>query len=173
MKRKVTIERIQPGEGATIYSFKLDSEEETEYLKYWNKYEPITEEKISWSFDIIDGWIEKFLEHGSFEDELKRVDRNTKGLPINVGSQLRLYCYRIGSGILIIGNGGEKPQNPDPQKNKIRNFPKLEYYSKVVKAVGEEIEKQLKEPIKNGKIGRINNELIRLNPIFIDLPDEP
>lgn|GEM_PF-2357202 len=211
MKRKITIKKLEEGEGATLYVFTLENESgteikdescfgikaeseveikaksetvtkaeakiepkaESEYEKFWNKYEPNI--KLSWEFDLIDNWIEKFLKTGCEFEEFKIVTGNTKALPIEVGSKLRLYCYRISKGILILGNGGIKLRNPDPKKNRIKDFPELFYYCETVKAVGLEIEEQLKQPIKAGKIGIIDNELQRLeqNPIYINIPDEP
>jgi hypothetical protein len=173
VKRKILVEKLEEGAGLTLYVFSLENETEAEYIKFWNKYE--TNKKLKWEFDIIDQWVEKFLENGCEFEELKRVTGNTKALPIDIGSKLRLYCYRIDKGILILGNGGEKPRNPDSKKNKIKDFPELDYYCETVKAVGLEIERQLKEPIKSGKIGRIDNDLIRLdlNPIYINIPNDP
>ncbi len=161
---------LEDGKGANLYDFTIDGEEKSEYVKFWEKYE--NSKALAWEFDVIDRWLEKFLQNGCEEEDFRRVTRTTKSLPIEVGSILRLYCYRLDTGIIILGNGGEKPPNPDRKKNRIQDFPDLHYYCEMVKAVGTEIEEQLKEPIKSNKIGRINNTLIRLNPIIINIPNE-
>lgn len=171
MKRKITIEKLEEGKGATLYVFTIGNEAKSEYVKFWEKYE--SNKNLQWEFDVIDQWIEKFLNDGCEEEEFRRVTKTTKSLPINVGSKLRLYCYRLDKGILILGNGGEKPSNPDPKKNRIKDFPDLHYYCETIKAIGTEIEAQLKEPIKSNKIGKINNNLVRLNPIEINIQNEP
>lgn len=167
MKRKITLEKLDEDGYASLYVIKIDDDKKYEYTKFWEKFE--SSKKLKWEFDLIDTRIETILMHGAEDEHFRLEGKGTKALPIELGSLLRLYCHRINKQILILGNGGYKPKNPDPTKNKTQDFPELEYYWEVVRRVGLEIEEQIKKKIISVK----GNQLIGLKTFIIELPDEP
>lgn len=76
-----------------------------------------------------------------------------------------MYCYRIDKEILLIGNGGEKPRNPDPTKNTTKDFPELYAYCETIRNIG----KQLENKIKKGEIIRKGNQLLNLQSFEIEI----
>jgi hypothetical protein len=167
VKKKVILDKLDEEGFTSLYVFTFEGESDSEYEKFFNKYESNTNEKIMWAFDVIEQRINKIVELGATDDHFRPEGKGAKALPVET-SILRLYCYRIDIGILILGNGGEKPKNKDPNKNKTENFPELHFYDKTIKAVGLELKRQL----KNGTITKKGNNLIGLKPFEIIIPDE-
>jgi hypothetical protein len=162
VKRTITLERLDEVGYASLYVFSLDQETESEYVKFWNKYES---GKFQWEFDVIDKRIEQIIKCGAEDEHFRNEGKATKALPFDIGSRLRLYCYRLSQDLIIIGNGGIKLKNIDPEKNKTSDFPELHEYCETVRAVGLEIKRQL----KTAEIKKVGNKLIGLKPFKIEI----
>lgn len=164
MKRKITLERLDEEGIASLYVFTIEGEVESEYHKYWNKFYENVE--FQWEFDVIDERIETIIKDGAEDEHFRKEGKAVKALPFDIGSKLRLYCYRLDIDIIILGNGGVKLRNPNPKKNKTKDFPELYAYCETVRAVGLEVQRQLDNKI----IKKVNNELSGLQPFVIDIP---
>ena len=164
MKRKVSLEKLDEEGLASLYIFTFEGEDVSEYAKFFRKFE--SRKDLEWEFDVIDQRITKILENGAEDEHFRLEGKAVKALPIDTGSKLRLYCYRIDKGIIIIGNGGEKPRNPDPNKNKTKDFPELYSYCETIRTIGQQVENK----IKTKEISRKGNELLNLKPFEIEIP---
>lgn len=165
MKCKVTLSKIEDDGYASIYVFTLEDEKTSEYHKFWDKFE--NDESVQWDFDVIDERIGKIIANGAEDEHFRLEGKATKALPFELGTKLRLYCYRIDVKILIVGNGGKKLKNPDPKKNRTQDFPELFNYCETIRAVGLKLE----ELIKIGAITKKGNELDLKYPFEINIPD--
>jgi hypothetical protein len=165
VKHTIHLEQLEKEEGdyASIYIIKLDDDKKNELEKFDDKFE--NDKKVAWEFKVIYQRLNTIAEQGAEDEHFRPEGKAVKALPINAGSLLRLYCYRLDPEILIVGNGGKKPRNSDPNKNKLKDFPELEEYSKIVRAAGDE----LKKLIKKGIIGRDGNELYDIEPFVIEV----
>lgn len=163
MKRIISLERLDEEGLASLYVFTFLGEDESEYVKYWNKFYENSE--YEWEFDIIDERIEMIIRDGAEDEHFRQEGKAVKALPFDIGSKLRLYCYRLDIDIIILGNGGVKNRNPDPKKNKTQDFPELHAYCETVRAVGLEIQRQL----DNGIIKRVGNQLEGLKSFEINI----
>lgn len=122
MNKKInfTLEIVEQCDNATIYSILLENEDDTEFMKFINKYssDPFFEENLQ----RIVYYIDKFKEYGALERYFRpegKQEQNIKAIPIEV-NKLRLYAIRLTDNILIIGNGGHKKTrtyNEDPELN--------------------------------------------------------
>ncbi|MGP8215314.1 MAG: hypothetical protein ACLQQ4_07105 [Bacteroidia bacterium] len=165
MKRTIVIEKIEGEEYSetVLYSIRFSDEEDSEYTKFYKKFE--NNKLVQWDFDVIDQRITKITKEGAGDEHFREEGGAVKALPFET-SKLRLYCYRLTEKILIIGNGGLKPKNPDKDKNKLIDFPELLLYAETLRVVG----KILQKDIDSGLVA-INrkNELEDLEPINIEI----
>lgn len=167
MNRKIQVYKLEDElEGlCTLYTFEFlyETPLTSEYQKFWNKFSE--DPKVQWDFDVIDQRITKIIEFGAEDEHFRHEFGKVKALPVET-SLLRLYCYRLDSGILILGNGGIKKRNHIDSKNKLSNFPQLETYAKAVRNVG----KTIADKISKKEILRNGNELSNLSPFDIEIP---
>lgn len=167
MKCSVTLDKLDEEGFTSLYVFTFVGETDSEYSKFWDKFE--SDKTVQWEFDVIDRRITTILQYGAEDEHFRMEGKGTKALPINANSKLRLYCYRIDPGILIIGNGGIKLKNPDATKNKTKDFLELYRYCETIRVVGLKIE----ELLRDKTIGRKDNDLLRLKQFEINIPDDP
>lgn len=121
MKRKIIIEPY--GEeylAVTYYLIRFKGEEESEFDKFFNKFDG--DEYFEESFNIIIEWLDRIGNEGALDVHLKQEGGSLKAIPICT-SKLRLYCFRVNECIVILGNGGHKPKHikayqDDPELNK-------------------------------------------------------
>jgi hypothetical protein len=167
VKRTIVVEKLSGDDilGAALYSYKFVGEKKTAFELYFDKFE--LEPSVEWDFDVIEQRLNKIEEYGAEDEHFRLEGKAVKALPIET-SILRLYCYRVDVGILILGNGGLKPVNPVKEKNKLKDFPELQKYADIVRAVGDEIKRQL----NNNEIGRFRNDLQDLEPFEIEIPND-
>lgn len=164
MKCKITINVLEVGKAATLYTYTFTDEKDqiSEYEKFFYKFENV--DNLQWDFDVIDQRIERILENGAEDAHFRQEGKAVKALPFET-SLLRLYCYRIDVGILILGNGGIKKPNTDPQKNKLKDYPELLKYAETLRMIGSIIESKL----RSGEFGKDGNELQDLDTIEIEI----
>lgn len=99
---------VNESNNCTIYTFMFQSENETEFERFYNKFKDDAE----YNPDLmrIVAFINKISQNGAFErffrPEGKMAD-HVVALPV-LTSKLRLYCLRLSDKILILGNGGVK-----------------------------------------------------------------
>lgn len=170
MKRIITIIEFEDEEDkeATLYTFKFEGEDKNEYEKYWEKYE--NDEKIQWDFDVIDQRINKIVEEGCLDCHFRPEGGGLKAIPPTfISGKLRLYCYRVSHHILILGNGGIKLRNPDPEKNKTKDFPELYIHSETLRKIGRIVDRKIKK--REIECDRKLHDFSE--PIEIEIPEIP
>lgn len=111
-KLKLIIE----SENINIYSPQYDEEELTEFEKFIDNYNSLSQTQLRKDYDAIIATIDKMrTECGARENLFRLEGGNIKAIPLfierriskDIGT-LRLYCIRLSDRLLIIGNGGIK-----------------------------------------------------------------
>lgn len=108
MNRKIEIELIDEYLATSFYVIRFENEEYSEYDKFVEKFDG--HENLGEDFEIIIEYLEQIGEQGAIDEFLKREGGSLKAIPIG-SSNLRLYCFRVNSSVLILGNGGHKPNH--------------------------------------------------------------
>lgn len=106
--RDATLKQVKVGAGCTLYSIQFIEKNETEYDEFLRKFKDDC--VLSADLLCILAVVGKIAETGALERYFRPEGKMRDGvcaLPI-VKSKLRLYCLRLSSKILILGNGGEK-----------------------------------------------------------------
>jgi hypothetical protein len=165
VKQIVNVELLESSAGdlASLYVIRFEGEEINEYFKFLDKYEE--NKKYRWEFDVIERRIELIARFGAEDEHFRPEGKGLKALPSDKNALLRLYCYRIDAGVLILGNGGVKNRNSDPAKNKLKHFPELFRHANTIRAVGHHIEREL----QTGKVTRTANKLSAISPFTIKI----
>jgi len=158
VKRKIVVELLEEHEKANFYTIRFEGEEISEFDKFYNTFND--REKFEEDLDRIVYWIDKIGEQGVLERNFRPEGGNLKALLLKT-PELRLYCFKITDGILILGNGGIKrtrTHNEDPVLNL--------HAEKILRKVG----LLLMSRLSDNKVSVHNNTLYG-NLIFeIDIP---
>ncbi|MFY9311055.1 MAG: hypothetical protein WAQ28_18575 [Bacteroidia bacterium] len=151
MKRKIVVELLENHEKVNFYTIRFVDEKISEFEKFYDKFDI---EEFETDIDTIVYWIDKIGEIGALDRYFRPEGGKLKALPIDT-SKLRLYCYKLTEGIVIIGNGGVKKTrtyNEDPLLNS---------FASVLKTIGT----FLVSRINTNKVSVHNNTLYQ-NLIF-------
>lgn len=99
------------GPQASIYSIRVNDENETLFEKFLNENKDTFENEV---FDILQRLDLIGYEHGVRRRYFKENEGGLGDLICalydNPAANLRLYCIRMGSAVIIIGGGGHKPK---------------------------------------------------------------
>lgn len=138
MKKQVEIKRVENSKRVCIYTFQFQNQTQSEFEDFLIRYKDSTDRLLKDDFDRIIKMISKILEYGALErlfrvNESKMQD-HVVSIPLDIlprknHDTLRLYCIRISSEILIIGNGGTKRRKYNDNKitlSHVQNLAKLE-----------------------------------------------
>ena len=116
MNRKIELEIYEECDNVTFYTFKYIDVAENEFDIFLNLFDNA---EFKEDMDIVLGWLDKIGEKGAIDRFFRPERGNMKAVPLDV-SKLRLYCFKISEGIVLLGNGGEKTTetyNEDPVLN--------------------------------------------------------
>lgn len=108
MTQKYSLELIEEHDAANFYSIHLDKEELSELERFFEKFPEGCE--YDREIDTIIAWLDHIGEKGALERYFRYEGIYGDGvcaIPIET-SNLRLYCIRLSSKILVFGNGGIK-----------------------------------------------------------------
>lgn len=138
-KKYFQIELLEEHERVNLYSIRFHGNEFTEFESFLYQFhkQPAYEREVK----RIVYWFDKITNEGAqerfFRPESKMYD-GVCAIPIEFSS-LRLYCLRLSSEILIIGNGGLK------NKRTYNEIPHLQHSVDVLSKLDYLIKKRLKE----------------------------
>ncbi|MCX6272553.1 MAG: hypothetical protein NTU44_15310 [Bacteroidetes bacterium] len=160
MKRKINLELFDQADAVNFYTIRFTDEEISETDKFFDNFNT---EEYSEDLYIIEREISKIGENGALERYFRPEGGYHDGLsalPLIVRhGSLRLFCVRIHDGILILGNGYKKtnqPYNLIPEANKHADCL-------------QKIEKILRARLKKGSTYEYNNLLYEKLNFEIDL----
>lgn len=106
--KTASIELVENGNEATLYSIRFENEDMTEFGKFLAKFR--NNAKLQQEFRTIVRVLEVILNKGAeerrFRNEGKMKD-SVCALAID-SRKLRLYCLRLSDKVLVLGNGGVK-----------------------------------------------------------------
>lgn len=113
---------LEEGNKCTLYSIQFTSEDNSEYERFYNKF--IADAHLNRDLlrivEIIDNIADEGALERFFRPEGKMKD-SVVALPI-LSSKLRLYCLRLSTGILILGNGGVKTTRTYNEDESLRGY---------------------------------------------------
>ena len=138
------------GPQATIYSVKVNDDEDTLFEKFLAENKDRFESEI---YDILERIDLIGFEHGARRRYFKENEGGLGDLVCalydNPNANLRLYCIRMGSAVIILGGGGHKPKTV----RALQEDPKLTHENYLLR----DISKQLGLKMKEGEIFWIND----------------
>lgn len=113
---------VNESDKCTIYTLQFQSESETEFERFYNKFKDDAE----YNPDLmrIVAFINKIAQNGAFERFFRpegRIADHVVALPV-LTSKLRLYCLRLSDKILILGNGGVKNSRTYNEDDTLRGY---------------------------------------------------
>ena len=158
MKRKIVIELLENHENVNFYTIRFVDEGTSEFEKFYDKFDE--KDEFNEDLDKIAYWMGKIGEQGALERYFRPEGGKLKALPIDT-SKLRLYCYKVTEGIVVLGNGGikkTKTYNEDPLLNS---------FAETLRTIC----KFLSSRINTGKVSIHNNTLYQSLTFTIELPD--
>lgn len=137
----VELENIS-GPMATFYSVLVDDEETTLFEKFYNDYKDTFREELKSIVKTLDVMA---LKNGArriyFKENEGKLGDLVCALYDTPHSNLRLYCLRFGSTVVILGGGGHKPKTI----RALQENPTLTQTNAVVKNLSELLYKKIKE----------------------------
>ena len=156
MKRKIVIELLEKHNKVTFYTFRFQNEKDSEFNKFYQAFD--ADPKFDADLNNILMWIDKIGNLGALERNFRPEINRLVALPVETSNKLRLYCYRISTEVVLIGNGGHK-------KTKTFNEdPKLNDYAKTLFSIGN----ILMSLIKSAKVNLYNQELYNIPvPLYL------
>lgn len=141
---KWRIEKITQlsGNKASVYSVVIDDEKETLFEKFLSENKTIFKSEIS---DIVQRLRTIGFKTGAREFYFKK-DEGTLGdgvcaLYDNPHSNLRLYCIRYGTQIVVLGGGGHKPKSI----RKLQEDDKLKQENYLIRKISKDITTLLRD----------------------------
>lgn len=138
------------GPKATIYSVRIDDEEDTIFEKFLEENKDKFEVEV---LDILERLDLICFEHGARRRHFKENEGGLGDLICALydspAANLRLYCIRLGSAVIILGGGGHKPKTIRALQEDI----KLTQENYLLR----EISKQLRLRMKDGEIFWLND----------------
>lgn len=106
MKRRIVLEsRNESYPAVNFYSFLFVGETESEFDKFFNKFD--NDPFYKNDMDLIIEALNTIGEEGALNVHFRNEGGSLKALPIET-SRLRLYCFKVSEGLIILGNGGVK-----------------------------------------------------------------
>ncbi len=105
MKRIIHIEPLDEYESANFYTIRFNDEEDSEFDKFFSKFDGIPEYESD--FNVIISYLNKIGEQGVIDRYFRPEGGRVIALPI-YSNKLRLYCFKISECVLLIGNGAHK-----------------------------------------------------------------
>ncbi len=155
MKRKIVIELLEKHNKVTFYTFRFQNEKDTEFNKFYQAFD--ADPKFDADLNNILMWIDKIGNVGALERNFRPEINRLVALPIET-SKLRLYCYRISTEIVLIGNGGHK------ETRTFNEDPELNNYAKTLFSIGN----ILMSLIKSAQVNLYNQELYNIPvPLYL------
>jgi hypothetical protein len=158
VKRKILLELFESHEKTNFYTLRFKDETRTEFDKFYDEFD--TPENSD-DLDIIINWIDIIGKKGALERNFRPERGKLKALPAET-NRLRLFCFKVTEGIVILGNGGRKTTKT------FNEDPKLNLYANTVDTIG----KFLLSRLKNGSVVEYNNVLYKNLEFNLDLTDE-
>jgi hypothetical protein len=113
---------LNDGNNCTLYSIQFDSEDESEYERFYDKF--IKDAKLNKDLLRIVQIVDRIADEGALERLFRpegKLKDSVVALPV-LSSQLRLYCLRLSDGILILGNGGVKKSRTYQEDDSLRGY---------------------------------------------------
>lgn len=151
MNSSVTLEIFEEHDRVTYYSFTYYGEPSCEFDLFLDTFDNYDYKD---DMDTILYWIDKIGIEGADDNKFRPEIGNLKALPVE-SSKLRLYCFKVTEGIVLLGNGAEKTTKT------FNEDPILNAHAMNILSIGKIICSQ----IKNGTVTAYNNELFGLKPI--------
>jgi len=132
---KFTIELVQSGNKASLYTIRLAGEKQTEFDKFLSDAEITAHPEFPALLQRIDNIINK---HGCQDIFFKLKESALKDTVAALWrDNIRLYCCRYGNIILILGSGGLKHTRTYQQEPKL--FKSIQIMAEVSKKMDERI----------------------------------
>lgn len=125
-RQEYTIELLEEYDKVNFYSIKLSGEELTEVESFFEKFPEGG--KYDEELDIVIAWLDQISERGALERYFRPEGYYGDGvgvIPIDVGTNIRLYCLRLSDEILIFGNGGIKDSSSWEESETLAPYVKL------------------------------------------------
>lgn len=147
MNRIIGIELLEEHDHVTFYTIRYIGEQFTEFDKFYDRFDNQTKYERDLNNTVT--WIDKIGKTGALDRNFRPERGDLKALPTDFG-KLRLYCFRLTEGIVLLGNGGIKTTrtfNEDPVLNE---------YAETIESVG----KILLSRINNGHSTNTHNNLL-------------
>ena len=122
MSKKATIEPVDQGVVASLYTISFENDNLSEFAKFMTNFKDNA--RIQRDYQIILLALQKIMENGALERYFRPEGKYNDGvcaLPISSG-KLRLYCLRLSDKILIIGNGGIKDTKTYNENNELNGY---------------------------------------------------
>jgi len=154
VKRSVKLDIFEQHDHVTYYSFTYSDEESCAFDLFLDAWDDDDHKE---DIDIILSWIDKMGLKGADDGMFRPEIGDLKALPIDT-SILRLYCFKVTEGIVILGNGAEKTTRT------FNEDPTLNAHAMNILSIG----RILRSLIKNGTVSANNNELFGLKKITFE-----
>lgn len=125
----------------TYYTICEQYSDVTEVDKFFDKMENIEDKFYNDVVDLIE-WIEVIGEEHGAKEQYFRPENNAQALPpplryLESHLDIRLYCYRVSEGVVILFNGGIKTKNTAQEcSNVSMHFRQAQIWSKKLFDIG-------------------------------------
>ena len=155
MNKSATLEIFEEHDEVTYYSFKYTDQSSCEFDLFLDAF--IDNVDYKEDVDTILYWMDKIGLEGDDDAKFRPERGDLKALPVET-SRLRVFCFKVTDGIVLLGNGGE---------NTTRTFnedPILNTHAMNILSLG----KILCSLIKNGTVTAYNKQLFGLKAITFE-----
>ena len=122
MNKTATIEPVEQGNSASLYTISFVKDDLSEFAKFMSNFKDNA--RLQRDYQIILLALQRIMENGALERYFRPEGKYSDGvcaLPISSG-KLRLYCLRLSDKILIIGNGGIKDSKTYNENNELNGY---------------------------------------------------
>lgn len=153
MNKIATIEPVEQGNSASLYTISFVKDDLSEFAKFMSNFKDNAH--LQRDYQIILLALQRIMENGALERYFRPEGKYNDGvcaLPISSG-RLRLYCLRLSDKILIIGNGGIKDSKTYNENNELNGY--------VIDL--QKFDSLIKEAIKDGSISIEETEIKGIN----------
>ena len=153
MNKIATIEPVEQGNSASLYTISFVKDDLSEFAKFMSNFKDNA--RLQRDYQIILLALQRIMENGALERYFRPEGKYSDGvcaLPISSG-KLRLYCLRLSDKILIIGNGGIKDSKTYNENNELNGY--------VIDL--QKFDSLIKDAIKDGSISIEETEIKGIN----------
>ena len=153
MNKIATIEPVEQGNSASLYTISFVKDDLSEFAKFMSNFKDNA--RLQHDYQIILLALQRIMENGALERYFRPEGKYSDGvcaLPISSG-KLRLYCLRLSDKILIIGNGGIKDSKTYNENNELNGY--------VIDL--QKFDSLIKDAIKDGSISIEETEIKGIN----------